>query len=377
MLTRSELRDLILDSLTSQGFQVSSAGLRIVNSQFKEQLRQLHTMAVQHRVHRAAPGLRRHEDKLLLRIANGTDVAPDRINPKLVEVHPDTEDELLFRYARLHWSIPVSSGYGRRLRFLIIDQSNRKLIGLLGLGDPVFSIDKRDTWIGWHKQDRVNRLHHVIDAFVLGAVPPYSNLLCGKLIALLATSSEVRHRFQQKYSGRQSLIHGRTLDGRIALITTTSALGRSSIYNRIRFRKRLVYLSTGFTKGSGDFHFSNGIYDTICSHIKTKYKPTAKHSRWGDGFRNRREIIKKCLDDLSLPTDLLYHGVEREIFVAPLAHNTQQFLRGQEKELHWFEQPTHALFTWFRDRWLLPRAARTSAYRDFHRSSYRIWGQDG
>ena len=40
------------------------------------------------------------------------------------------------------------------------------------------------------------RLRNVMDAFVLGAVPPYRELLCGKLVAMLAASDEVRDAFR-------------------------------------------------------------------------------------------------------------------------------------------------------------------------------------
>ena len=40
----------------------------------------------------------------------------------------------VFRYASLHWSVPVSQGYGRRTRFLVIDEQNEKLIGIFALG---------------------------------------------------------------------------------------------------------------------------------------------------------------------------------------------------------------------------------------------------
>jgi hypothetical protein len=71
-----------------------------------------------------------------------------KVAPRLVEVLRDSDDELLFRYASLHWSIPTSSGYGRRLRFLVEDAHNGKLIGLFGLCDPVFSVAARDAWWG-------------------------------------------------------------------------------------------------------------------------------------------------------------------------------------------------------------------------------------
>ena len=97
-----------------------------------------------------------------------------------------------------------------------------------------------------------------MDLFVLGAVPPYSHLLCGKLVALLAASREVQQAFQRKYDGKRSYISGRRLDDRLALLTTASALGRSSLYNRLDYRGQPVFQSVGFTRGSGEFHFSNG-----------------------------------------------------------------------------------------------------------------------
>ena len=87
----------------------------------------------------------------------------------------------------------------------------------------------------------------------------------------------------------------------------------------------------------------------------------------------RREIIRKALPALGLKTDLIYHGVQREIFVAPLAKNTQAYLRGEHTNLNWFDRPASDLFGAFRERWLLPRAQRDQRYREFLRESYRIW----
>lgn len=298
---------------------------------------------------------------------------PSLVSPRLVEVEPESEDELLFRYASLHWSIPVSSGYGRRLRFLVVDGQNDKLIGLIGLGDPVYSLGPRDEWIGWTPSDRKKRLGNVMDAFVLGAVPPYSFLLCGKLVAMLAASDTIRLAFKRKYGGTRSVISRKVHDGRLALVTTASALGRSSIYNRLRFEDRLLYQSVGFTKGSGEFHFSNGLYSALTDFADKHCKPTAKKRRWGTGFRNRREVIKKCLPVLGLSSDWVYHGIEREVFAIPLARNSREFLRGEHERLRWYNQPEAQMFEYFRDRWMLPRARWDERYRSFDRDNYRLW----
>ena len=354
---------------------MSSGKLTFPGADDKKKVRALHEEAVRHNVERSREGLERKEERLLSRIAAGSEVDPTKIRPRLVIVNPDTEDELLFRYTRLHWSIPVSAGYGRRLRFVVYDESNGKLIGIFGLADPVFSLGARDSWIGWNLASKKVRLQCVMDLFVLGAVPPYSQLLCGKLVALLATSREVQRAFHRKYGGARSFITGKSLDGRLALLTTTSALGRSSLYNRLNYDGQPVFQGVGFTQGSGEFHFSNGFYGDLRQLALDNCEATAKHSRWGEGFRNRREVLRKALPLLGLSSDLMYHGVQREIFLAPLAQNSVEFLRGQHHRLRPYGRTADELFGWFRDRWLLPRATRDESYRSFDPESYRLWSK--
>lgn len=368
------IRSKVFRSLRKQGFRIHEGRLVPPDTRDKSRLRALHREAVRHNRARSRAGLERYEDRLLSRVAAGYEVSPSNMNPVLVEVRPRSDEELLFRYARLHWSIPVSAGYGRRLRFVVFDQSNDKLVGIMGLGDPVFGLGPRDRWIGWDLEARKKRLRCVMDLFVLGAVPPYSQLLCGKLVALLATSREVREAFRRKYGGREAYISGRTFDGRLALLTTTSALGRSSVYNRLRYRSRMAYESVGFTSGSGDFHFSNGFYGELRQLAARHCEATAKHQAWGGGFRNRRELVRKTLPLLGLSTKLQYHGVRREIFAAPLATNAGAFLRGEDDDLDLHGHSADDLFAWFRKRWLLPRADRDDRYRAFDPESYRLWG---
>ncbi len=371
------LRAKIIYSLLEQGFHINGGQISPPLNPSKETLRGLHRQAVIHQQERSRKGLVRYETKLLKRLANGTEVLPERIYPRLVEVNPDSEDELLFRYARLHWSIPVSPGYGRRLRFLVIDEQNDKLIGIFGLGDPVFSLSARDDWIGWDKETRRNQRHHLMDAFVLGAVPPYSYLLCGKLIAMLVASNEVRNAFRRKYAEKRSLIMERNLDGQLALITTTSALGRSSLYNRLKYGDRLLYQSTGYTRGSGGFHFSNGLYGPISEYVRKNCEPTAKQKQWGTGWRNKREVIRKCLSSLELSSEWIYHGVKREAFVVPLASNSKRFLCGGEPCPLFYDQPVEQLFQFFRERWLLPRSYRDKRYKNWYSNEWLLWDRDG
>jgi hypothetical protein len=372
-LSAKYLRNAIGRSLRMQGYSVRHGVIQVPGNPSKDDYRALNALAVKKRLEKSGPGVQRYEEDLLKYIANGREVAPQSFSPKMVLVQPESEHELLFRYACLHWSIPVSAGYGRRLRFLIFDEDNGKLIGLFGLGDPVYAMQARDQWIGWDRDAKAERLYHVMDAYVLGAVPPYSFLLCGKLVAMLVCSNEVREAFRKKYAGQESLIRKETRLAYLALVTTTSALGRSSIYNRIRVNGHEYWTSVGFTRGSGEFHFSNGIYDKIRAYVERYCKPTAKHEEWGSGFRNKREVVRKCLSKIGLSADLLYHGICREIFTAPLGRESLRFLRGEVERPCFYNWPAGDLTETFKERWLLPRAATKPDYQDFSRDDYRIW----
>jgi hypothetical protein len=372
-MNKDRLRELIKRSLRGQGFRLKNGLVLPPQDMGKENLRQLHAHAVEHRIEKAKPRLIGYENELIDYFASGSEVDPEAISPRLVEVTRDSIEELLFRYISLHWSIPVSSGYGRRLRFLVIDQSNQKVMGAIGIGDPVYSMGSRDSWIAWDAATRRSRLQHVMDAFVLGAVPPYSQLLGGKLVAMLAASDEIRQAFKRKYGESQSRIRRKRLDGRLALITTTSALGRSSIYNRLKIQDRFIFEPIGFTRGSGDFHFANGLYREISAYATRYCQPSSKKARWGGGFRNRREVVKKCLVKIGLSTEMVYHGIQREVFAVPLASNVREFLRGEHSRLQWYGYSTDELFQHFRSRWLLPRSKTNDSYKHWDKANWRIW----
>lgn len=372
-MNKVRLRRKILLSLRKQGFRLAHDRLIAPALSDKASVRALHSTAVHHAVESARHRYESDEGLFLARLATGEDVVPDRISPRLVQVVSGSDDERLFRYLRLHWSIPTSAGYGRRLRYLVVDQQNEKLIGLIGLADPVMNLQVRDRHIGWNLDQRKARLGHVMDAFLLGAVPPYSYLLCGKLVAMLATSRDVRRDFQKKYGGRSSVISGKRFDGRLVMVTTTSALGRSSVYNRLRANGRSFLTSVGYTQGSGDFHFANGVYSAISDYAGRYCDPTAKQEAWGTGFRNKREVVKKCLQKVGLPTSLMYHGLQREVFVGHFARNSAQFLRGEHSRLQWDDLPLEDIASIFRERWLLPRAIAETRHLTWQPDQWRLF----
>ena len=365
-MDKAKLRARLLRYLEEQGFFSKEP------FEDKDQIRKLHRAAVLYQRERARKRLARDEPKLLAYIAHGRELDVKKIRPVLIPVARKSKEERLFRYARLHWSIPISSGYGRRLRFLVWDDYHGKLMGLIGLSDPVYSLAPRDRWIGWNKEVKKRRIKNVMDAFVLGAVPPYSLVLGGKLVALGVWSREVSRAFSERYAQRRSTIRGEPV-GELALITTTSALGRSSLYNRLKFHGKKIFQPVGFTQGTGDLPFLNGFYDELFRLVREYEKPTAKHPSWGKGYRNRREVITKALKLLQLPLDLRRHGVKREVFVVPLGPLARDYLQGKTEEFRPENASFEELAAYALERWVWPRAKHDERYRAFEPEQWRLW----
>jgi hypothetical protein len=376
ILSNLAMKRRIFASLREQGFTINADNISIPSNSTKDNFREIQQHSAQKNIEKNEKAIRPYEKKLIQYIANGDEVNPEKIDPELILVKPDSENEKLFRYLSMHWSIPISTGYGRRMRFLLMDRSNGKAIGIFSLGDPVISLKDRDSWIGWDRETRLRSLYHVMDAYILGAIPPYSYLLGGKLVALSTLSNEVRKHFQIKYENNVPLISKKQKPPILAMITTTSALGRSSIYNRIRTNGTSYWRSIGFTQGYGEFHFSNGIYNDLRNFVIHHCNPTMRHKNWGQGFRNKREVVQYGLQVLGLPHSFAIHGIPREIFAAPLGSKALEYLRGESKQIRFYDWPLSVLFKTFRERWLLPRAERMPIWKDFRRDSYIIWDKN-
>src|SRR5690348_16636424 len=199
------LRAQLLHLLRAQGFRIDDHNLVKQRTYKKAQVRKIHAFSREERLTLERPFVREWLPKLSKYLASGAEVEPARIDPVPLVVDSDPEMSALFRLASLWWSVPVSKGFGRRFRVLLFDRDNAKLIGLLGLTDPVFNLRARDSWIGWDVKQREKRLAHVMDAYVLGAVPPYNQLLGAKLVALLAASDFVSDVFRSRYQKSKSI----------------------------------------------------------------------------------------------------------------------------------------------------------------------------
>lgn len=292
------------------------------------------------------------------RFASGAEVDPARVQPRLVEVVEPWQADL-FRLARYTWSLPYTKGYGRRLRFLIVDASNDKLIGLVGLQSPPLDFAPRDRRFRYPPGRKEEIVNQTLDAFVVGGVPPYSDLLGGKLAVLALASRELAAAYTARYGGRRSLLRERALDPTLLAITTTSAYGRSSLYNRVIYqdgpRRVLVAEPLGLLRGRGAFHISDELYRAFKAVVQAE-QPERRLAGFGSGPRVKWQVATIAARRLGLGT-LLSHGIRRQAYLVALVEEIDRVVAGEAPPLprHW---PFADLARYWRTRWLLPRAER-------------------
>jgi len=317
--------------------------------------------------------LARRGRALLSHFAEGQEVVPEAVDPVLSLVLSDTEDADLFRLATLLWSVPVSRGYGRRLRFLVRDRANGKLLGLFALTDPVFNLQARDAWIGWDVDDRRQRLVNVMDAHIVGAVPPYSSLLGGKVTAALMTSQEVCDAFAAKYSHRSGIISGQYKHAQLVLLTVTSALGRSSLYNRLKLPGTMEFQRIGQTMGWGHFHIPQPLFLLMRELLRREGHTYASGHDFGQGPNWRLRTAREAVKRVGLDPHLLRHGISREVYGSPLISNWRECLLGTDK-VHTVVRPSASIIGMQAvNRWLIPRARTRHEYQQWTREA--LWEQ--
>jgi hypothetical protein len=351
------------------GFIRTDDGLLSPPSNSKESFRALHRIQREDLLLREKVFIKAEWPQLKKYFANGAEVDTHKITPRLELIKANTWQSRLFRLACLTWSIPVSQGYGRRMRFLVWDKQNGKLIGLIGLGDPVFNLKVRDDLVGWTSQERKQRLVNILDAFVLGSVPPYNMLLGGKLIACLVRTKTVRNAFAKRYAKTRGVISRKQKRATLVLVTTSSALGRSSVYNRLALDGHRYFESIGYTSGWGHFHIPQKLFELIRVYLKAKDHKYAGNNRFGDGPNWKLRATRHALSILGLKADLLRHGIAREVFVCNLATNAKRLLKGEVKRPRYVRLlSVTEVAKLAKARWIEPRGLR---YPDF-----RLWRKD-
>jgi len=362
----TNLKRKLREHLQSLGFTKSEDGALQAPGNTKDAIRSLHRAQREERLSANQKFISRTGGKLMQFFASGKEVDPERISPILERVSSGTQQGDLFRLAALSWSVPVSNGFGRRIRYLVWDESNGKLMGLIAIGDPVFNLAVRDKFIGWDIHDRSARLVNLMDAYVLGAVPPYNALLGGKLIACLLRSRDLYDDFSSAYGETTGVISQEEKKARLLAITTTSSMGRSSVYNRLKLDGMQYFNSIGYTGGWGHFHIPDLLFSELRDYLREIDHTYADQHGFGQGPNWRLRTTRAALSALGFKDDLMRHGIQREVFICQLANNATEILQtGKGLPDITSLLSAKSIAAQAVDRWMMPRSRRRPEYRDW------------
>lgn len=359
----AKLKRSIRYHFTRLGFAKANDGTLVLPGAGKDIVRQLHAGQRLERLRESETFLARALPKAILHFANGSEIDPTKIRLSLIRVRSDTEYSDLFRVATMTWSVPVSVGFGRRMRYLVWDEYHERLAGVIALGDPVYNLSVRDNLIGWTVEDRSKRLVNLLDAYVLGAVPPYNMLLGGKAVACLVRSREVFDDFKATYGKTVGIISKEAKHASLLAVTTTSSMGRSSLYNRLRLHGTTYFEPIGYTVGWGHFHITDEIFAKMRDYLRLAKHPYADKHKYGQGPNWRLRTIRAALGALDVNESVLRHGIQREVFLCAFAENALRILKkGKGRPELTGLKTTAEISEFAKERWILPRALRRDEY---------------
>ena len=369
-MREATLKKRLRSHLRSLGFTKSDDGALVPPGSGKDVIRTIHGVQRDDRLTASQRFISERFSKLIGHFASGRDIDPARISPALQLISSDTWEGDLFRLAALTWSVPVSNGFGRRLRYLVWDNHNGKLIGIIAIGDPVFNLSVRDNLIKWDSHARGERLVNIMDAYVLGALPPYNALLGGKLVACLIRSRDIYDDFAKRYGRTTGIISQAEKKARLLAVTTSSSMGRSSVYNRLKLGGVEYFRSIGYTGGWGHFHIPNGLLAELRDYLREIGHAYADKHRFGQGPNWRMRTTRVALETLGFEDDMLRHGIQREVFISQLADNALKILhsgRGRPDLSSLLSAEEVARLAV--ERWMLPRSERRPEFKTWKRES--------
>ena len=213
---------------------------------------------------------------------------------------------------------------------------------------------------------------------VCGAIPPYNEILGGKLVALLATSPQVIHDYRERYSSRASMIASR-LKGEdvirpadlVYIGTTSLYYVGSSQYNRLKIPGSLfnsdfdvVWKQLGRTIGFGTLHISKAT--TLSLTEATSDGFSRINHVFGEGASPKMRLLTMSIRKLLESTnedyrDFAMHAMSRIVYGACLAKNTIDYLMGKDKKPEYYTDPsdyeegTKRIIGYWTSRWLKKR----------------------
>lgn len=286
--------------------------------------------------------------------ANGRDVEIRQIRPA-IHICRTRKDNEVFHYCRLLQSFPTANLIGRQIRMLVFDEGQDRtlLMGAIGLSSSPYSLSCRDKFLRWDSKQKGQLLSKGLDSLmqlaVCMALPPYSYLLGGKLMAALALSKTVVDEYQRKY--KRALRRGTRLQG---LVTICAGGKHCPIFHRIMLRPGGLYRRVGETAGYTTAYFSEQTMDRARRLVaySNRHKDRAV-------FGKSMRIIKSALRICGLPYDQIVKiGLRKGVYLGFTSSEAIGNLRNGRTTKTGGVLPVHKIFDYWQNRLLPTRLCR-------------------
>lgn len=321
--------------------------------------------------HRQTKYPKREQVDQLLALA--AEYAEKSINNKNNEVSPDWETEAQSNLFKRKRATELAKLLSTRIIFNGAqgDCNKDKLLHLLSNEEGRKAIN---TALIANRKCKIGS--NMMDIIVCGSIPPYNELLGGKLISMLACSPIVVSDYTKRYSNQVSEIASRmkgkevVRDSRLVYLGTTSlySIG-SSQYNRIKVPlkngAKIEFRKMGITEGFGTVFFSKDTTNLFSRILELQDGGKRINHVFGEGTSPRFRMISRGLNVLGIRADaFLRHYSPRIVYSINLAKNTNEFLLGIDDEVDYgydlndendIHQTTQEIIEFWYSRWLEKR----------------------
>jgi hypothetical protein len=216
----------------------------------------------------------------------------------------------------------------------------------------------------------------IADLTVCGAIAPYSALLGGKLVSMLAVSPSVIRAYRERYVDYAGVIAssmaGRPIRRRtnLAFIGTTSLYGSgSSQYNRVRIppevlggRGTVEFRELGKSRSFGTSHLSDQTVAALVRLSEHSRTGIRVNSIFGEGVNPKLRKVRDGMDLLGWPSEeLMRHGRQRIVYGVSLVSNLLPYLIGADTEPEYLfrsniKDDVDRISEWWTERWLYRRS---------------------
>lgn len=295
------------------------------------------------------------------------------------------------------------------------EQLARLLSSKKAIRDLLNEDDFDDIWIDFCKSEAGNsairsalvaqKTKHIgsslMELNVCGAIPPYNEILGGKLVALLATSPQVVHDYKERYAEKASEIASRLKGAPVCrpadlvyVGTTSLYYVGSSQYNRLKIPGKvfdtdfdIVWKQLGMTIGFGTMHISKATTMSLTEATSDGFNRI--NHVFGEGASPKMRLLTMSIRELLESTnedskDFSKHAMSRIVYGACLAENTFDYLLGKDKEPRYYTDMTdyvlgtQKIIDFWRNRWLKSRLNYEPIYqrmRNFDKQSFLVSNQ--